>query len=146
MAHARKVIRDAVATILTGLNSSGSNVFPTRIYPVDDNNLPAICIYTLSEDSELTSVQPRKMARRLDLVIEAVAKANDVLDDTLDLIAEEIETAMALDYTLGVGAKDCVLASTKIAMRGEGEKATGSVVLTYSVMYRTLAANATIIS
>lgn len=147
MAHARKTIRDQVAQMLAGLTLvPAANVFPTRTYAVDEDHLPAICIYTLSEESGLDALGPRKMARHLELIVEIVAKVNDTLDDTLDAISAEVENIIGTNFTLGGTAKDCMLSSTKIAVRGEGDKPTGSAVLTYSVMYRTLAADAALIA
>ena len=48
MAHARKQIRDQLKTTLTGLTTTGSNVFNSRVY--DHDALPCISIYTLSEE------------------------------------------------------------------------------------------------
>lgn len=143
MPHVRKIIRDAVVSRLTGLSATGARVYPTRTYPVDVDSLPALCVYTLSEESSVDSLGTnRGLSRRLDLIVEAVARVNATLDDTLDAIALEIETAIAADPTLGGLAKDCTLASTRIAVRGEAEKETGAAVLTYSVTYRTPAVNA----
>lgn len=140
MAHVRKHIRDAVVARLTGLPSTGSRVYATRAYPVDAASLPALCVYTLSETSELATIGPNGALRRsLDLVVEAVAKVNATLDDTLDGLAFDVEQAIAGDRTLGGYAKDCVLASTSIAVRGEAEKETGSAVMTFAVTYWTRA-------
>ena len=42
MAHVRKQIRDAVITTLTGLSTTGSNVFRSRIYPLESNKITGI--------------------------------------------------------------------------------------------------------
>ena len=44
MAHVRKLIRDNITTTLTGLTTTGSNVFQTRFFPLEDTKLPALCI------------------------------------------------------------------------------------------------------
>lgn len=140
MAHHRKIIRDAVVTALTGLASTGSNVFATRRYPVAAAQLPALCVYTLSEDSEVDSMGTnRSLLRTLDMIIEAVTQVNDTLDNTLDQLCLEVETALGLDPTLGGRVHDCNLASTRIAIRGDAEAETGSAVMNFSVIYRTRA-------
>ena len=35
MAHLRKQIRDDVVTTLTGLSTTGSKVYASRVYPID---------------------------------------------------------------------------------------------------------------
>lgn len=140
MAHHRKIIRDAVVTALTGLASTGSNVFATRRYPVAAAQLPALCVYTLSEDSKVDSMGTnRSLERNLDLIIEAVTQVNDTLDDTLDQICLEVEMALGIGLTIGGQVHNCNLASTRIAIRGDAETETGSAVMNFSVTYRTRA-------
>ena len=147
MAHVRQTIREAVVDILTGLDTTGQNVFATRIAPVAEAQLPALCIYTLSETSEVHSMGTgRALYRELSLIVEGVAKVNETLDDTLDDIAAEVETAIGADGTLDVeGVYDTTLAATQIAIRGAGEasKDTGSAMMTFLVRYRTLLADPT---
>nr|ADI23589.1 hypothetical protein [uncultured nuHF2 cluster bacterium HF0770_42C12] len=40
MAHVRQSIRDNVVTAVTGLSTTGSNVFRSRVYPLGTNKLP----------------------------------------------------------------------------------------------------------
>ena len=49
--HLRQQIRERIGTTLTGLSTTGSNVFQSRVYPLEDTNLPALVIYTKSEES-----------------------------------------------------------------------------------------------
>lgn len=140
--HQRKAIRDRVVQILTGLATTGSNVFASRLYPVDAASLPALLIYTLSEASEFDTVgSSRRLLRQLDLNIEGLAQVNDTLDDTLDAIAKEVEIALATDPALGGTARDSMLRSSVVAVRKDGEKESGSIVMTYTVTYRTVATN-----
>ena len=44
MAHARKSIRDDIKTTLTGLTTTQSNVFQSRVYPIGKAKLPGILI------------------------------------------------------------------------------------------------------
>jgi hypothetical protein len=145
MDHMRKQIRSAVLQALLGLKTTRRNVFATRTVPLNADTLPGLCVYTLSEQSGVDTMgKNRSLKRMLDLVIEGVTKSRASIDDDLDQIAAEVETAMALDPSLGGLAYDCVLQSTKIAVRGVAETDTGSVQLTYSVTYRTKASDPTI--
>ena len=47
--HIRQQIRERVGTTLTGLSTTGSNVFQSRVFNLEESNLPAIIIYTKSE-------------------------------------------------------------------------------------------------
>ena len=49
MAHIRQSIRDNAVTAVTGLLTTGSNVFRSRVYPLGTNKLPALYVYTDSE-------------------------------------------------------------------------------------------------
>lgn len=104
--HERKQIRDAVvAQLKAGNTSAGQRVYPTRLRPNLDNpgELPVINVYTLSEQSEpeTANTSPRELLRYVDLVIEAYTKATDDVDDVIDALALEIETAMDADDGLG---------------------------------------------
>ena len=52
MAHVRQQLRERAATTLTGLTTTGSRVYQSRIYPLGAANLPGLLIYTKSEASE----------------------------------------------------------------------------------------------
>ena len=77
MAPYRQQIRERVATTLTGLTTTGSNVFQSRVYPIENTKLPCLLIYTKEESSEpLAMNPPRSIEKILQLVIEAYVKAN----------------------------------------------------------------------
>ena len=62
--HIRQQIRERVGTTLTGLTTTGSNVFQSRVYNLEDSKLPAIIIYTKSEDSELLEMGSTRTLQR----------------------------------------------------------------------------------
>ena len=51
--HIRQQIRERIATNVTGLATTGSNVYQSRVYPMASGNLPGLLIYSTSEDSEI---------------------------------------------------------------------------------------------
>ena len=72
MAHFRQYIRDNAVTAVTGLSTTGSNVFRSRVYPLGTNKLPALCVYTDSEVVEYNRLdRVRDVDRTVDIVIEA---------------------------------------------------------------------------
>lgn len=136
MSHVRTQIRDAIVTQLTGLATTGSNVFKTRLYPIAPNKLPAILVYVNSEVNQVIAIKhPRLDQRELTVSIEGVAKATSSIEDTLDQIGLEIEEAIYGDLTLGGLAKDVVLSSADIDISPEGDQPVGGIRLSYLVKY-----------
>lgn len=136
MAHKRQQIRERVATTLTGLTTTGSNVFQSRVYPIENTKLPCLLIYTREETSEpLTTNPPRAIEKILSLVIEAYVKANANYDDTIDTITEEVEEALYGDRLINNLALDSFLVNTDISYNGEGDNPLGIVVMTFQITY-----------
>ena len=134
--HVRKQIRDAVKTALTNLVTTETRVFTNRVRAMKKNDLPGLIIYTVEEDSEPGAVGGQ-LNRTLDLAVEAYVKTSEIIDDDLDIIAAEVETAIAGDPTLGGLALDTLISSTEYFLEGEGEKKTGIGRMTFQVGYRT---------
>ena len=136
MAHLRQSIRERIATDVTGLSTTGSNVFQSRVYPVEDASLPCLLVYTTSEESEVTEIaSPRPMTRFLNVIVQGVVGATTP-DDTLDDISKEVEVALAGDVSINNLANNSFLSSTTIEFNAEGAKPIGTVMLNYVVEYR----------
>lgn len=139
MSHVRQQIRDDIVTTLTGLTTTGSNVFRSRIFPLEDTSLPALCIYTKSEVSEYDTIGlPRSVNRVLDVAVEAYVKGVSNYDNTLDTIAVEVEEAIAADVTLGNLAKDAQITAFEADFAGDGEQPVAVGRFTITVEYRTV--------
>ena len=139
MTHVRQQIRDDIVTTLTGLTTTGSNVFRSRIFPLEETNLPALCIYTKSETSEYDTIGlPRSVNRILDVAVEAYVKGVSNYDNTLDTIAVEMEEAIAADITLGGLAKDAQITAFEADFAGDGEQPVAVGRFTVTVEYRTV--------
>ena len=89
MAHVRKQIRDALAALLTGLATTGGNVFTHALYPLEAAGLPGLNIATPSETIEDASRTTQ--GRELTATVEGYASAVGQMADTLDTIAAEVE-------------------------------------------------------
>ena len=101
MAHLRQSIRERIATDVTGLSTTGSNVFQSRVYPVEDASLPCLLVYTTSEESEVDTMEsPRAMKRLLNVIVQGVVGTATNPDATLDTISKEVEVAIAGDVTI----------------------------------------------
>ncbi len=100
--HLHKQIRDAVKTALTGLTTTGTKVYANRLQPLQDANLPGLRIFLDEEKADVLSIHsPVMLERTLSVNVEACAKAASGLDDTLDQVSKEVETALAAGITIG---------------------------------------------
>ena len=134
--HVRQQIREYFGTTLTGLTTTGANVYESRVYTLQEDTLPSLVIYTKSESSEPIVIgTDRVMSRELSVVVEAYCKATSNFDDTIDTISKEVEEAIMSDRTLGGLAKDTYVESTEIEYTGEGEQPVGYVTLTFLTNY-----------
>jgi hypothetical protein len=135
MAHVRKTIRDAAKAALTGLTTTGARVFASRVYDLQESDLPGLRVYTNGESAAPSSAGVgHSVERVLELVIEACSKKASGLDDELDAMLEEVEVA------LGAGlapAKSVELRRVEIEMQGEADKPIGVARMTFEVSYFT---------
>ena len=139
MAHVRKTIRDNVTTTLTGLTTTGSRVYQTRLFPLATAKLPGLCIYTRSENTEYATIgRPRTQIRQLEVVVEAYVKGASNLDDTIDTISVEVEEAIAADPSRGGSAKDTQITGFDVEYDGDGDQSVGVARFTISVTYVTV--------
>ena len=142
MSHARQAIREAAATLLTGLATTGSRVHQSRLpyVTLGDAELPALLVVTEDEDVEpVTSDTPAVQARHVSLVVSGLAKIGTNLDDTLDTIAAEVEAQLGEILTVSLKKLPAVLTSLKAAIDGNLETDVGRIDLTYRVAYFTAA-------
>lgn len=147
MAHMHKQIRDRLVTVLTGLSTTVSNVFPQHVYAIPDGaNLPALAIFALEEEIEVSSMGNTPIyERRLELAVEGLAQSlAKGPSDTLATIAEEVEIAMAADPTLNDLVRNVELEKVEYFYTNEGSKPGGSIRLTFGIEYRTSASDPTV--
>ena len=138
MSHVRQQIREQIGTILTGLATTGSNVYESRVHALSEANLPAILIYSKSEGSSIGTIGVNLgIERILNITIEVYVKANANFDDTVDTICAEVETAMGNNRTLNGTSQFNFLDATEISYDGDGENPVGVATLNYVVEYRT---------
>lgn len=138
MSHVRKSIRDNIVTTLTGLTTTGSNVYRSRVYPLAANKLPGLTVYTKSEEIDYaTNVRPRTLLRQLNVIIEAYVQALSDYDSQIDAIAVEIEEALYTDLTRGGFAKDTKVTAFEAEYSGDGDIPVASATFTVQVLYST---------
>lgn len=100
--HLHKQVRDALKASLTGLTTTGSNVFANRIHVLGDGNLPALRIYDDNEDVQsLTLRQPVTHKHRYEIAIDCCAKETGDPDAKNDQISKEVGIALSSGITVG---------------------------------------------
>lgn len=96
MKHARQTIREAVGALLKSAAITGTRVYENRLYPVQSNDLPCLLVITNGDRSQNTSVNSNPTQQRdVDVQIKAVVKASIDLDDDMDELCAQVETAIA---------------------------------------------------
>lgn len=138
MSHARQQIREAVATAVTGLTTTGTRVFQSRMRPAADSQVPCLLVTTDKEDIEsgIQNIQERGLI----VTIQGIAKGTTNLDDTLDTIAKEVETAVHGAGSLsGKVPGGLTLRSINVEFDDTLEKPVGVIVMEYLAGYFTTA-------
>lgn len=97
----RQQLREAVATVVTGLAATGARVYQSRAYDLAATELPALLVYTLAEQAQPATVDGSVVERQVELQIDAVAKVAADIDDMLDTIAKQVEAALGSSVTVG---------------------------------------------
>lgn len=135
MAHVRTQIRNAVIAKLTGLATTGSRIYKSRMYPMDEAAMPGICVYTTQEKvSDDAPVGASK--RTLDVYVDAYVSGSSS-DDVLDRIDAEVETALFADYSLGGITRGIALSSVAIMYPQDTAKPFGVMRMIYQAEYVT---------
>jgi hypothetical protein len=138
--HLRQQIREAVAIRLSGLTTTTTRVYQSRLHPLSDSNLPCLLVNTDSEEIATLTLQPHPvMERNMTLAVRCIGKAVANLDDTLDTMLKEVETALGTvtDPTYGGLVKSMVPTGISIEMDDGLEKPVGIASLNYLVTYYT---------
>lgn len=139
MAHVRKQIREAAATAVTGLATTGARVHQSRVYPLKEADLPCLLVNTDEEDVSSDSVGTLLLQRTLRLTVRGVAKQTADLDDKLDAMLEEVETVLN-GNTYSNKAKQTALASVRVQMEAIEDKPVGVIEMGFTVTYFTMGA------
>ena len=137
--HVRKQIRAAAVTALTGLATTGARVFASRVYPLQDADLPGLLVSNSEEAIESASLggANRYLQRTLTLEVKACVKQVSGYEDLVDQIAKEVETALANNNTLGALCKYIVPRGIETELAGEAEKPVAVATLRFEVLYYT---------
>lgn len=135
--HERAATRAAVvAQLMAGVPSVGSRVFKSRHDPLRTWQLPAITVYSEKDDNDPDASDSVDAVFIHTMTVVGWVAAMENLDDALDALALEIETAMASDKYLNGTASMSVLTGTVYGEQITGERPMGAVALSFDVTYR----------
>jgi len=136
--HTRQAIRQALETRLDGLETTGSRVYVSRVYPMNRANLPGLAVFARAE-SVLYASQglPRTQQRNLNVTVEIYVKGVDGYDDQIDDIASEIESAIYEDVTFGGLVLDTKVSSIEVQFSDGAEQPVGAAAMEIEFIYVT---------
>lgn len=139
MSHVRRQIRDKIVDILkAGVPLVRKRVYASRIYSLTSEQLPAIVVGTVSENSELMNMGSTKNSdRTVSISVDVYVRVTETFDDDVDAICVQAEEAVGANFYLDGLCKGAVLSGTEIEYNGEAEQPAGVARLTYDVRYVT---------
>lgn len=130
--HFRRQLREATATAVTGLTTTGTRVYQSRLYPLQTTDLPCLVVTTDGDKRDyLTGHYPEQVEAEVIVRIDGYAMATTNLDDTLDLISKEVEIAICTAINSGSLADFVELAGTVIDESVVGNQPVGKVSMAY---------------
>jgi hypothetical protein len=138
MAHARQQIRERFITLLTGLTTTGSNVFKGRVYPHGSDNVPGWNVRNgadrLVPDQDTLG---KRQMYEFQCLFEGRSKPayGTELDDQLDTMAAEAQAIIMADPTLGDLVMHCELTDTEFDTFGSQERPVGIIRQRWAVRY-----------
>jgi len=142
--HVAKQVLDAVVTACTGLTTTGSNVFRSRVHTMTESQLPALLIYAQEDvmEDDMVAMQTdgnKGLHYVISISIDAIEKdaSETTAENNLFEIRKEVQTAMEADLTLGGKAEDLWLTEANIEDRtGSGDSPILSCNMLWQVRYR----------
>lgn len=139
MAHARDQITEAVVTAVTGLTTTGTNVFTTLRQPVEDANLPYLNVIPgeteLEEDARtMGDIDPFIFSLEIEGNVKQTT--SEAAHDTVEKITSEVEAAVHGNSALNSLVSKIDLVSVEPEYELELEAQTAQVVISFDFYYR----------
>ena len=99
--HLRRQIRERIATDVTSLSTTGSRVFQSRAYPIEESKLPCLLVFDSEESVEIRSMGAvRGITSELIVNIEGYCQGGNgqTVMNTLAAIQKEVQDQSPVDY------------------------------------------------
>lgn len=134
--HRAELIMDAVVAAVTGLTTTGSNVYRARAYPIEVDDLPAIVVIQGADTIGFELLSDLRVSK-LRVNLDAIAREPTAqLGATLNKIREEITVALMADYKLGLDYVDgCFEQGAEEPVLDSGDAPTGRLRSVWEVTY-----------
>ncbi len=134
MAHGVAQIHAALVTALTGLVTTGTNVFDDETTAIPEARQPALRVLDDGEETleYLTQRPPRTVARTVNFSIKALAKAANA-KGTINTVLGEIEAAVYANRTLSGLARDMRVERVDKNYSDDADQRTGEALITIAV-------------
>ncbi len=133
----RQLIREATKQLLldASITEVGTNIFSNRVSAFWRSELPCISIFIKNEEASPRDLSNKSFIRKATLSFEVHAEAVEDLDNTLDSIADSIETVMNDNPTLNNTISSHILQDTEIELSGEATTPIGVLSINYQITY-----------
>lgn len=134
--HIRKEIRDSTTAALKAAMTE--TVVSSRTYPLAPEELPAVLVFTNSEELTVkTQARPRVQERACELVIECYARETVAIEDEFDRMAEKVEEVVFADAALRALTKSLSLTHIESDVSEKGDQTIGVIRLVFTATYYT---------
>lgn len=162
MSHVRQQIRDYAADLLVkfiydrfqivildrfgiGLKErqnlqvlNTGTLYKFRKYALDDDQLPALIVYTTNDVTNLATMGSRTLSHNLELRVDVINKGSSVsIFENIESFCAELNSAIEADYSFNGLVKSCVLTQSDFSVNTTGEKAIGTGKMIFEVRYIT---------
>lgn len=135
--HMRKQALDAITTAVTGLATTGANVFLGRVSPLEREQVPALVIRGGPERIEPDGLtRPRFQQRFYQVDVLVHVREADDYEEVLNQIIKEVETALASgSVPAGFGAKTITLRFIEAPLKAQNELTYVQSAMNFEVFY-----------
>ena len=136
--HRAESIMAAVITAVTGLTTTGANVYRARAYPLEISGIPALLVWQ-GEDSAQTEMIGDEVISLLEIHIDAIVREPTTqIDTTLNKIREEVTVALMADYKLGLAYVAGIMeqSADEPELSGEGDSPIAQMRTNWDVQYQ----------
>ncbi len=138
-AHLRKQIRAAFISAVSGLATTGANVFDSRPddYNLLTNELPCLHVNPGGEQITVDSMGINRVFERpMRIKLKIMVKQNAGYADALDQILKEVEVALAGNQSLGGLTKYVhIVQISDPEFSGVGEKVAAAMEVEFEALY-----------
>lgn len=134
--HVRAALREAAGAALAGIGEIGGRVFVHRVYPLEPEERPGLCVYTTTERASVESNAASAIVRReIELRVEIVVDGSETQAAQADQIAERVEQILGSAIAVTVDGVTTLVPldyeSAFFDLSRDAERAVGTLVLTY---------------